>query len=109
MKFVEFPYHHLKKMVESFIFTNSFFRSTGFIVGIGRGHRGLHNGESCEALLGAFVLGQGQGISGGGPAHHIHHFQASTWIATDFPGDKKRWMDHGGHVNGFLWMSPNFS
>mmetsp|Transcript_61764 Transcript_61764/g.125404 ORF Transcript_61764/g.125404 Transcript_61764/m.125404 type:complete len:366 (-) Transcript_61764:51-1148(-) len=46
------------------------------IVCVGRCHGGLHHGKSCEALLGAFVLGQGQGISGGGPAHHVHHFQA---------------------------------
>ena len=38
---------------------------------------GLNHGVSLEALLRALVLRQGQGIRGGGPAHHVHHLLTS--------------------------------
>ena len=36
-------------------------------------HRGFDHGEAGEALLGALVLSQGQGIRSGRPTHHVHH------------------------------------
>mmetsp|Transcript_7069 Transcript_7069/g.11525 ORF Transcript_7069/g.11525 Transcript_7069/m.11525 type:complete len:385 (-) Transcript_7069:19-1173(-) len=55
------------------------------VVGVACVHRGLNDGVPAEALLGALVLRQGQGIRGGGPAHHVHHLlTAEIRIATDF-------------------------
>mmetsp|Transcript_54879 Transcript_54879/g.87149 ORF Transcript_54879/g.87149 Transcript_54879/m.87149 type:complete len:311 (+) Transcript_54879:187-1119(+) len=46
------------------------------VVGVACVHRGLNDGVPAEALLGALVLRQGQGIGGGSPADHVHHLLA---------------------------------